>query len=368
MELDTLKDLYVHELKDLYSAENQLIKALPKMAKAANSDLLRLAFEKHLEETRGQLDRLKEALELLEVAAKPKPSKGMAGLLQEGSEVIEGTRRAAKAHHLKLQDLDKREAAARFPTLKFLPNESILFEADGGVLRPEAAIRAHLQHAKAAGAEMRFDVTMESWRARVGNFEISLADGSKITARKLILSLGPWFARELAKLDVEIRVQRNVQVWFTPATHAYDAPGFPPFLVTRPGMLAPLYGFPDFGDGVKAAFHGAGELTEAAQLKRDVDPARDLEPLVRAMEDWMPGAAREFREAKVCMYSLTPDQHFIVDTHPEHSNLVLCGGFSGHGFKFAPVIGEIAADLALQGGTEHDIQFLSLRRFSAGQK
>jgi glycine/D-amino acid oxidase-like deaminating enzyme len=82
------------------------------------------------------------------------------------------------------------------------------------------------------------------------------------------------------------------------------------------------------------------------------------------MDQWMPGAAANFRAAKACMYTLTPDHDFVIDRHPEHPNLVLCGGFSGHGFKFAPVVGEIAADLALNGGTRHDIGFLSLRRFA----
>ena len=284
---------------------------------------------------------------------------GLLSVGEEESEIVEGTRRAAQAHDLDIQTLSARELATRFPALKILPNESVLFEADGGVLRPEAGIRAHLSRARSKGAVMRFDGAMKRWQASDTGFAIDLADGSRIAARKLILSLGPWVKETLATLGVPIRVQRNVQLWFTPATSAYDAPGFPPYLLNRRGLPAPLYGFPDFGDGVKAAFHGWGELTEAENLDRTVDTARDMEPLVRAMEDWMPGSAQTFREAKVCMYSLTPDEHFIVDTHPEHPGLIVCGGFSGHGFKFAPVIGEIASDLALNGGTHHGIDFRS---------
>jgi glycine/D-amino acid oxidase-like deaminating enzyme len=158
-------------------------------------------------------------------------------------------------------------------------------------------------------------------------------------------------------------VQRNIQAWFAPGTHAYDAPGFPAFLLNRRGLPAPLYGFPDFGDGIKAAFHGLGDLTDAKHLDREIDPARDVKPAAQALEQWMPGAARTFREAKPCMYTLTPDENFVIDRHPEHENLILCGGFSGHGFKFAPVIGEIGADLALDGGSRHEVEFLSLRRF-----
>ena len=118
---------------------------------------------------------------------------------------------------------------------------------------------------------------------------------------------------------------------------------------------------------MKVAFHGFGDLTDADELNRDVDPACDIEPVARATDAWMPGAAASFREAKPCMYSLTPDGNFVIDRHPKHAGVILCGGFSGHGFKFAPVIGEIVADLALNGGSRHDIGFLSLRRFGLDQ-
>jgi len=163
-------------------------------------------------------------------------------------------------------------------------------------------------------------------------------------------------------------VQRNVQAWFSPATKAYDASRFPGFLLDRRGLAAPLYGFPDFGDGVKAAYHGLGDLTDAQHVDRTVNIARDVEPIVRELERWMPGAAGTFREAKPCMYTLTPDGNFVIDRHPKHAGVILCGGFSGHGFKFAPVIGEIGADLALEGGSRHDIEFLSLRRFALDEK
>ncbi|MGH7935728.1 MAG: FAD-dependent oxidoreductase, partial [Chthoniobacterales bacterium] len=192
-----------------------------------------------------------------------------------------------------------------------------------------------------------------------------LADESRVTADSLILAMGPWFQQTLGSLDTPLRVQRNVQAWFTPASDAYSCDRFPPFLIERAHFPAPLYGFPDFGDGVKAAFHAHGECTSAENLNREIDRACDIDPIVAAMEEWMPGAAATFRGAKVCPYSLTPDGHFVIDRHPQYPHLILCGGFSGHGFKFAPVIGEIAADLALAGSSRHEIDFLSLRRFAA---
>jgi sarcosine oxidase len=288
---------------------------------------------------------------------------GVLSVGEEASEIIRGTRRAANEHDLKVESLSQQEVKARYPTIEIWKDEAVLFEKDAGVLDPERAIRAHLNLAKSSGAEARFGVAMESWHATDKGFELRLSDGTQVSASKLVLAMGAWFQETLESLGVRIRVQRNVQAWFTSATHAYDAPGFPGFLVNRKGLPAPLYGFPDFGDGIKAAFHGFGDLTDAQHIKREIDQARDVEPIARAVEQWMPGAAGSLREAKPCMYTLTPDEHFVIDQHPEHANLILCGGFSGHGFKFAPVVGEIAAELALEGGSRHEIDFLSLRRF-----
>jgi sarcosine oxidase len=281
----------------------------------------------------------------------------------EDSEIISGTQRSSAQHGLALEKLSHAQVRERYPSVRLVPNEVALFEPNGGVLNPEKAVQAHLKTAQSAGAELRFETAMRSWEATDRGVTIHLANGEKVTAKKLVLSLGPWFKEALEGLGVALRIQRNVQVWFSPSTNSYQAPRFPAFLVDRPGLPAPLYGFPDFGEGVKAAFHGFGDLTGADELNRDVDMACDVEPVARAMEDWMPGAAASFREAKPCMYTLTCDSHFVVDRHPAHGNVVLCGGFSGHGFKFAPVIGEIASDLALDGGSRHGIDFLSLKRF-----
>jgi sarcosine oxidase len=290
---------------------------------------------------------------------------GVLSVGREDSEIISGTRRSSAQHDLALKEWSRQQVQERYPSLRLLQDEVALFEPEGGVLDPEGAVRAHLKVAQAAGAELRFETTMQSWEATGDGVQLRLVDGTQLSARTLILSLGPWFKETLHAFGVTLRVQRNVQAWFSPATHDYDADRFPAFLLDRAGLPAPLYGFPDFGHGVKVAFHGLGQLTTAEALDREVDMARDVTPIVQAMESWMPGAAGSFREAKPCMYSLTPDGNFVIDRHPEHANVILCGGFSGHGFKFAPVIGEIAADLSLEGGSRHRIDFLSLKRFRA---
>ncbi len=285
----------------------------------------------------------------------------------ENAEVINGAQRAAREHNLPLESLTARDIRAGYPMLRVQDDEIGVFEPDGGVLDPERSVQAHLQAARAAGAQMRFETPMESWEATGSGFAVRLLDGATIESRALVLSLGPWFKDALGKLGIEIHVQRNIQAWFGPATNDFAADRFPPFLLDRKGLPSPLYGFPDFGDGVKVAFHAHGDFTDAAHLKRAIDPERDIAPIARAMDDWMPGAAQNLRAAKPCPYTLTPDSHFVVDRHPAHPGLVLCGGFSGHGFKFAPVMGEICADLALEKESRHEIGFLSLRRFATSQ-
>ncbi len=289
------------------------------------------------------------------------------GLLMVGSEdadIIVGAQRAAQQHDLPLEVLDAREIRHRYPTLRVEDNEVAVFETDGGVIDPERAVEAHLRVATSAGAVLHFDAALTSWEASGDGFMVRLANGTMIESRALILSLGPWLQKELEKLGLTIRVQRNVQAWFTPATDDYAVGRFPAFLLDRKILPAPLYGFPDFGDGVKAAFHSLGACTDMAHFDREISQSRDIDPIVRATENWMPGAAAILRAGKACPYSLTPDGHFVIDHHPDHSRLILCGGFSGHGFKFAPVVGEICADLAFEATPRHEIGFLSSRRFS----
>lgn len=204
---------------------------------------------------------------------------------------------------------------------------------------------------------------MNDWRAERDRAIVTLANGDEVEGRSLVITLGPWSRCIFESVGVSLQLQRNIQAWFRPKNSSFVVGEFPPFLVDRPQFSAALYGFPDFGDGVKAALHGYGDLVDPETMTRAIDRAKDVGPIEEAMSACLPDATGEFLGAKACLYSLTPDQHFVIDRHPEHANVILCGGFSGHGFKFAPVIGEIAGDLALERSSPHDIGFLSLARF-----
>lgn len=291
----------------------------------------------------------------------------LTGLLMTGSEqceVIAGSSRAARTYDLPVDYLCARDMRTRYPMLRVLDGEVGVYERKAGALFPERAIRAHLELAAAGGAQTRFGVGMRSWKSGGAHVTLELTDGTQVHAHSVILTMGPWFACAMREAGVALDVQRNVQLWFEPQSHDYDAAGFPAFLIERDGLPAPLYGFPDFGEGVKAAFHGLGVLTTPEDLDRNIDPAHDVEPVAAALESWMPRSARRLRGSKVCMYALTPDRHFVIDRDPRDRRVVLCGGFSGHGFKFATVVGEVASQLAIDGRTAHEIGFLSLRRFA----
>jgi sarcosine oxidase len=289
------------------------------------------------------------------------------GVLMVGgsqSTVLAGAARSAQLHAIALEELSQNEILRRYPQLRLRPDERALFEPDAGIVFPEAAIEAHLRVALEAGAEVRFQTPVRRYAARDTAVVAELADGTTIATHRLAICAGPWLSAAAPDLGLPLRVQRNVQVWFRPRTNVYDNGRFPAFFVDRADAPAALYGFPDGGRGVKAALHGWGETTSPERLDRTVHDA-DVAAVRAALDAFAPGAADSVAAGKVCMYTRTPDDHFVVDRHPADARIVVAGGFSGHGYKFCPVIGEIVADLALEGATRHPIGFLGLQRLTA---
>ncbi|HKU80549.1 MAG TPA: N-methyl-L-tryptophan oxidase [Candidatus Tumulicola sp.] len=290
----------------------------------------------------------------------------LTGILLTGErerDAIAGTLRAAREYGLPLELLDADELRRRFPGATPRASEIGLLERRGGIVFPEAGVRAHLRAAQDAGAELRFETTVRWWEAGRRAIALRLNDDTAIETARLILAPGMWSDELLGDLGLPLRVQRNVQVWFEPATRAFDRGTFPAFLVDRADLPAALYGFPAIGGALKAALHAYGEAASATTLDRDVHDA-DVAAVRTALEPWMPGASDRYLRAKVCPYTLTPDANFVLGPHPRVAGVVIACGFSGHGYKFCPVVGEIAADLALDGATRFEIGFMSPTRFA----
>jgi sarcosine oxidase len=277
---------------------------------------------------------------------------------------VVNARASAILHDLDYQEWDADEIARRYPHLAPRRGEIGIFEPNAGLVVPELAIEAHLRVAHAAGAEMRFDTPLTGWHeTAAGTFAVAAADGTLYEARRLALCMGAWFESIAADIGIPIVIERRVQHWFAQAAGAYGPAELPTFLVDRVEQPSRMYGFPNLGNGVKAAFHAVGVPTHADELDRVVHES-DIAPLRAALEAWLPGSTARYGGGKVCMYSLTPDEHFVLGTHPDDSRIVLAGGFSGHGFKFASAIGDIIADLLTDGETARDIAFLAPSRFS----
>ena len=286
------------------------------------------------------------------------------GVLMVGgfeSSVLRGARLSERMHDIALEELDRADILRRYPTLLVGSSECGILEPQAGAVFPEAAIAAHLRVARGHGATIRYETRAVAYEPRAAGIRVGLDDGSTVDAERLVICAGPWLSELAAELNLPLRVQRNVQLWFHPATADYGRQRFPAFFVDRPEWPAPLYGCPDGGDGVKAAFHAYGETTVPDDLDRTVRPD-DVACVEEALDAWMPGAAGEYAAGKACMYTLTPDEHFIIDAHPGDARVVIAGGFSGHGYKFCPVVGEIIADLVSDGTTPHPVDFLRIGR------
>ena len=282
------------------------------------------------------------------------------------SEVVRGTLASVERHDLPYELLDRTAMADRFPQFALRPGEQAVFERNAGFVNPEVVVTAHLDLAAGDGADLRFETRVTSWRADPDAVVVRTG-AAEFRGRRLVIAAGAWADRMAPGLGVPMRVARRVMHYVAPVVSAADfAVDRFPVYVYETGARDAIYGFPwvgDPGDGVKVGFHYRGGDVDPDTVDRDVTVAEQAE-MRAALADRIPGLAGMHLASKVCMYTLTPDEHFVIDRLPGHEGrVVVAAGFSGHGFKFTPVVGEILADLALTGRTELPIDFLSARRF-----
>ncbi len=276
-------------------------------------------------------------------------------------ELVTGTLASARQHGLAHEVLDGDGIARRYPAFRPPPGYVAVAEPRAGVLDPEGCVRAHLQQAAAAGADLRYDEPVRHWRAGPEGVTVETSRET-YRAGRLVLCPGPWALQVLDDLDLPLVVERNVMYWFRPRRPELFSPGrFPIYICEyRPGAF--FYGFPTQEDGtVKVAHHHSGEACTPQTVRRQVAP-EEADAMRALLERYLPDAAGELARAATCLYTNTPDGHFVLGLHPRHPQVVVACGFSGHGFKFAPVVGEIAADLALEGRTRHPIALFDPRR------
>jgi sarcosine oxidase len=267
--------------------------------------------------------------------------------------IVAGSRRSAVEHRVACEEYSAAEVRRRWP--QFVPDAGMvgLFERQAGVLRPEACIEAGLAQASAHGATLRYDEAVLSWEAGPGVVRVR-TDGASYVADRLVLALGPWMQEELVRLGVKVWVERVVQQWFAPVDAAAMDPSRCPVYLWEDTDGVVFYGFPALDGAVKAAVHHRGEATTADTVRRDVSP-EDVARVAAYLKRWMPAAAGPHLRSAVCVYTNTTNGNFIVDRHPEHSAVLLASPCSGIGFKFAPVIGEMLADLVMDRAVGIDL-------------
>jgi sarcosine oxidase len=275
--------------------------------------------------------------------------------------LVTGAEASGKANQLPYERLDAADITRRFPAFAPRADWIGIWEPRAGALFPEACVDAHLNGARAAGAEIRPDEPVVSWRASPEGVEIETARG-RCAAGALVLAAGAWLPTLMGPLDLRLTVTRQPLVWFEPAPPLERfAPERFPIWICEHQAGRFIYGFPAFEGRLKAAVHQEGEVTTADLLERSPRES-DVRALAEPLERLLPGATRRFHSALVCMYTNSQDQHFVLDRHPEHANVVVVSACSGHGFKFAGAIGEIVAKLIHDEPADFDLGLFRIAR------
>lgn len=278
-------------------------------------------------------------------------------------ELVRGVLKSAREHHLEHELLSAREVMKRYP-FHGLGGRVGVFEPKAGVLFPEACVLAHLEASQKRGARLHLEEPVLSWHAGKTSVEVKTSQAT-YTSHALVVTGGPWAGQVLSELGLPLSVERIPVFWFHPVPgheEKFKPDRFPIYIVEHQPEIF-FYGIPSFPpDGMKAARHHGGEICAPDTVRRSVDE-EEIAGMRSLLEPYLPDACGPLAGTTTCLYTNTPDQHFIIDCHPEFENVFLACGFSGHGFKFAPVVGEMLADLVQERKTRDDASFFSLARF-----
>lgn len=279
--------------------------------------------------------------------------------------LVGGSLAAARLHGLPHELLSADALKERFAPFRLPPKWVALHEPAAGFLLPEAIVRAQADLAKRHGAEIREDEPVLGWADDGGGHLLVRTAAGAYRTKRLIVCGGAWSGRLLADLGVPLVVTRQVLGWVRPADPEPFALGrFPVWAAENPdGTL--LYGFPvPPGERtLKVAWHGPGAPADPDAVDRTANGA-DVATFLPALPHLLPGASGPVADMRVCLYTNSPDHHFVIDRHPRDERIAVACGFSGHGFKFASVVGELLADLATEGTTRLPTAILGLGRFA----
>lgn len=277
--------------------------------------------------------------------------------------VFGGSLSSCIEHDLRHEVLTAAEVAHRFPGHRPAPDALAVWQPDGGFLRPERVVVAQVHRALARGARIHAREPMLTWSTDSGGVTVTTPRG-RYRAERLVLATGAWIGEHTPVLRSLSVPERQVLGWFQPHEPALFTPGhFPVF--NSENEHGRWYGFPVYGiPGVKIGrYRHLGESGRPDLLRREPD-ARDEALLRGELERSFPAAAGPVMSMRTCLFTNTPDGHFLIDHAPGEPRVLLASPCSGHGFKFASVLGEALADLVVDGSTRHDLSFVTLDRFA----
>jgi sarcosine oxidase len=276
--------------------------------------------------------------------------------------LVAGTRLSADRHGLDYDVLSARQVRRRYPVFDVESDTAGLFEPNAGILFPENCVEAHLELAKEAGAELRFNEVVTGWKPDGDGVTLQTEKGT-YSASTMVLVNGPWLNSFLPDLKLPLTVERQVLYWFDPVDDVERFQvGKLPVFAWEYAKESIFYGTPDLGDGVKIALHHHGIATDIDTIDREVGE-EEIQDMRFLVENHIPNLNGELLHTQVCMYTNTPDENFIIDSHPEHPQVLIVSACSGHGFKFAAVTGEIIADLLDKGEARFDLSMFRVSRF-----
>jgi sarcosine oxidase len=281
------------------------------------------------------------------------------------SAVFRGSVASAREQGIAHEVLDASEIRRRWPVFTLGDEMAALYDPGAGMIRTERAIEAHLRLAEVAGATLRFGERAIDWRpGQAGALEVE-TDAGVHRAEHLVIAAGAWTGYFVPDLELPLEVERLPVLWFEPTVDSGEARlGRLPVWIIDTAEDGAFYGFPYDPDlGLKVARHHSGERCDPDSVDRSLHAA-DVERIREFSRRNMPAADGPLRGSTVCLYTNTSDFHFVIDVHPAVSGVAFASACSGHGFKFAPVIGEILADLAVDGATAYPIDLFRADRFS----
>jgi sarcosine oxidase len=288
------------------------------------------------------------------------------GSIDAGDEdhfVFRESKRSCDLHDIPHEVLDASNLMARYPAFKVPDRYKAVFQPDGGFIMSERAIVANVTGAFEAGAEIHGYESMLSWTTTSTGVRVETAKGS-YAAGQVIFSSGAWIGQHLSELQRVSVPERQVLGWFQPARPAFFSPGALPVFNLADGEERyygfPIYGIPGFKFG---KYHHLGEDVDPDHWER-LPNQQDEDVLRAAVQRFFPDADGPVLTLASCMFTNTPDEHFIIDRLEPGSPVIVASPCSGHGYKFASVIGEILADLAINDRTDHNVDLFKLNRFA----